>query len=114
MSASLDRGIDHLLSQQHENGCWEGEMVWCTMILSQYIIVRHVTGRPVDEQSRSQMIKYYRANRTPEGVWGLHPESGGYVFFTTLAYVALRLIGLPADDPMLSTARHWLKAQMCQ
>src|SRR5262247_3329302 len=103
MSASLDRGIDHLLSQQRESGCWEGEMVWCTMILSQYIIVRHVTGRPVvDEHSRRQIIKYYRANRTPEGVWGLHPESGGYVFFTTLAYVALRLIGLPADAPMLT------------
>jgi lanosterol synthase len=111
MRASLERGIDHLLSQQREDGCWEGEMVWCTMILSQYIIVRHVTGRPVDEHSRRQMIKYYRASRTPEGVWGLHPESGGYVFFTTLAYVALRLIGLTADDPMLSTARQWLKAQ---
>jgi len=112
MSASLERGIGHLLSKQRETGCWEGEMVWCTMILSQYIIVRHVTGRSVvDQHSHRQMIKYYRANRTPEGVWGLHPESGGYVFFTTLAYVALRLIGLPADDPMLTTARQWLKAQ---
>jgi lanosterol synthase len=57
------------------------------------------------------MIQYYRVTRTPDGVWGLHPESQGYVFFTTLAYVALRLLDLPPDDPMLSTARHWLHSQ---
>src|SRR5262245_32070244 len=94
VSEGLERGVSHLLSLQHESGCWEGEMVWCTMILSQYIIVQRVVGRSFDETTRSQMIKYFRVSRTPEGVWGLHPESNGYVFFTTLAYIALRLIGL--------------------
>jgi 2,3-oxidosqualene cyclase len=108
---ALDRGFSHLISQQRENGCWEGEMVWCTMILSQYIIVQSVTGRPLDERTRSQMIKYFRATRSPEGVWGLHPESSGYVFFTTLAYIALRLLGIPPDDPLTATARNWLHAQ---
>ena len=108
---ALDRGIGHLLSQQRENGCWEGEMVWCTMILSQYIIVRHVTGHTFDEQTRAQMIEYFRVSRTPEGAWGLHLESGGYVFFTTLAYVALRLLGVAAEDPLVATARQWLHAQ---
>jgi len=109
--SALDRGITYLLSQQREDGCWEGEMVWCTMILSQYIIVQTIAGRSFDEQTRSQMIKYYRTTRTPDGVWGLHPESGGYVFFTTLAYIALRLIGVPPGDPLASTARNWLHAQ---
>src|SRR6185436_5441420 len=44
-------------------------------------------------------------------VWGMHPESSGYVFFTTLAYVALRLIGVGPEDPLLATARQWLHAQ---
>src|SRR5689334_3554133 len=61
------------------------------LILSQYIIVQCITGRPVDETSREKMILYFRVSRTAEGVWGMHPESKGYVFFTTLAYVALRL-----------------------
>jgi 2,3-oxidosqualene cyclase len=86
-------------------------MVWCTMILSQYIIVQRVAGRPFDEQTQARMIQYFRASRTPEGVWGLHPESGGYVFFTTLAYVALRLLGVSAEDPLTSTARQWLRSQ---
>ena len=97
----LDRALRHLLSLQHDNGCWEGEMVWCTMILSQYVIVQRAVGRPVDSATRTGMLKYFQLSRTAEGVWGLHPESGGYVFFTTLAYVALRLLGLAPDDPML-------------
>lgn len=100
-----------MISQQRENGCWEGEMVWCTMILSQYIIVQRIAGRTFDDQTRAQMIKYFRVSRTPDGVWGLHPESGGYVFFTTLAYVALRLLGVSPEDPLASTARQWLHAQ---
>lgn len=111
MTGALDRGVNHLNSQQRENGCWEGEMVWCTMILSQYVIVQHVAGRTFDEQTREQMVRYFRVSRTPEGVWGLHPESGGYVFFTTLAYIALRLLGITADDPLAATARQWLRGQ---
>jgi lanosterol synthase len=107
----LDRGINHLLSQQRDDGCWEGEMVWCTMILAQYIIVKRITGETFDTRTTAAMVKYFRGNRTPEGVWGLHPESGGYVFFTTLSYVALRLLGLAPDDPMPATARAWLRAQ---
>jgi 2,3-oxidosqualene cyclase len=107
----LDRGIRYLLSQQRPNGCWEGEMVWCTMILSQYVIVKRVTGHSFDEKAREKMVQYFRASRTSAGVWGMHPESKGYVFFTTLAYVALRLLGLPPADPLLATARSWLHRQ---
>jgi lanosterol synthase len=108
---ALDRGVKHLISRQRENGCWEGEMVWCTMILSQYIIVQHAAGRSIDEHTRAQMIRYFRASRTPEGVWGMHPESAGYVFFTTLAYIGLRLLGVSAEDPLAATARQWLHGQ---
>jgi lanosterol synthase len=109
--APLDRGINHLLSQQRQNGCWEGEMVWCTMILSQYVIVQRITGGSFNERSCEKMVNYFRVSRTSEGVWGMHPESKGYVFFTTLAYIALRLLGLSPADPMLVTARRWLHAQ---
>ncbi|MFN4261488.1 MAG: 2,3-oxidosqualene cyclase [Gemmataceae bacterium] len=110
-AAALDRAIAHLLQQQHVDGCWEGEMVWCTMILSQYVIVRHITGRQWDEHTRKQIIRHYEVTRTSAGAWGLHPESAGYVFTTTLAYVALRLLGLGPDHALTQPARDWLHAQ---
>jgi len=102
---------DHLLSLQENDGSWEGEMVWCTMILSQYVIVQHLAGREWEPHAREQIIRHYEATLTSDGAWGLHPESAGYVFTTTLAYVALRLLGVSADDDMVASARRWLHAE---
>ena len=88
-------------------------MVWNTMILSQCVIVRRVVGRPLDEEDRVAAIWHYRVTRTSEGGWGMHAESGPCVFLTALAYVALRLLGVPPDDLMLSPAREWLRSQPC-
>jgi lanosterol synthase len=110
-SAALDRAVEHLLELQQDSGCWEGEMVWSTMILSQYVLVRRIVGRPPDADARASIVRHFEATRTPAGTWGLHPESGGYVFTTTLAYVALRLLGLGPDHPLTEPARRWLRSQ---
>ncbi len=108
---SADRAVDYLLSLQKPGGDWEGEMVWCTMILAQAIIVRTLVGRPYTPQEQQQILQHFTVSQAADGSWGMHPESPGYVFFTTLGYVALRLMGLPPDDPMLTRARAWLRAQ---
>jgi lanosterol synthase len=106
-----ETAIRHLLARQDARGGWEAEMVWCTMILSQYVIVQRVVGRPLDRDATRLIARHYEVTRTPEGAWGLHPESAPYVFTTTLAYVALRLLGLSAEDPLTAPARRWLHAQ---
>jgi 2,3-oxidosqualene cyclase len=107
----LEGAIGHLLSLQQLCGCWEGEMAWCTMILSQYVIVQHLAGHVWTEHERRQIIRHYESTRRADGSWGLHPESAGYVFTTTLAYVALRLLGLSPDHELTGAARSWLHAQ---
>jgi lanosterol synthase len=86
-------------------------MVWCPMITAQVVIARHVVGRPVDAATREGILHYLRSTATAEGPWGLHPESPGSVFVTTLVYVALRLLGVPPDSPLTARARSWLHAQ---
>ncbi len=108
---ALDGAITHLLSLQRNTGDWEGEMVWNTMILSQHVIVRAIVGRPFDERTRQGIIRHYSATRTADGAWGMHPDSEGFVFFTTLAYVALRLLGVGPDEPLTRQARQWLRRQ---
>jgi len=103
--------IDYLVSQQHANGCWEAEVGWCPMITAQYVIVHRITGRELDARVREGIVRYFRATQTAAGGWGLHRESGPYVFVTTLVYVALRLLGVTPDDPLVEPARHWLRAQ---
>ena len=86
---------------QSERGCWEGEVVWCPMILAQYVIARTIMSRAFDAGEIARIRRHFEVTRTPEGGWGLHPESAPYVYVTTLGYVALRLLGYPPDDPLL-------------
>src|SRR5581483_6620249 len=92
--SALSLALDHLFSLQSARGDWEGEMVWNTMILSQHVIVRTLCGRPFSEHDREGIIRHFEFWQGTDGAWKMHPESGGYVFFTTLAYVALRLLGV--------------------
>ena len=101
----------HLRSLQRPDGSFEGEVVWCPMILAQYVILRGFLRRPIPEPERGRMVRHFERTRRPDGGWGLHAESPSYVFVTTLAYVALRLLGLSAAAPMAAGARAWLHAQ---
>ena len=77
------------------------------MILAQYVILRSFLRRPIPEPERAGMVRHFAHTRQPDGGWGLHAEAPSYVFVTTLAYVALRLLGLPADH-----AAHGRRAAM--
>ena len=119
--SALARAIQHLQSIQYPDGYWEAEMVWNTMLLSQYVIARRIVdgaperaqlGRwPVDEATRQKILQHYRVMQLADGSWPMHIEGRGYVFMTTLAYVALRLLGLDENEPMVARARAWLHAQ---
>ncbi|RLV04577.1 squalene cyclase [Streptomyces griseocarneus] len=103
--------LDHLLSLQEPSGCWEGEMVWNTTILSQYVIVRRLVGRDLPEPARAEMTRHYRVTVTPEGGWGLHPEAGPSPYCTTLAHIALRLLGNSRDAPLCARSAAWLRTR---
>ncbi len=107
----LAKGIANLKALQRSDGRFEGEVVWCPMILAQYVILRSFLRRPIPEPERAGMVRHFAHTRQPDGGWGLHAEAPSYVFVTTLAYVALRLLGLSADTPLTAGARRWLHAQ---
>ena len=107
----LNRSLNRLCGLQQADGSWEGEVVWCTMILSQHVIVRHAAGRSFDDPLRADILRHYEVTRTREGGWPLQPEGPPQIFTTTLAYVALRLLGVERDDPLVEPARRWLRNQ---
>lgn len=101
-----------VLSLQGPDGSWEGEMAWNVMILSQYVITRHLLGRPLPPGELEPVVQHYRVTRLQQSGWGLHPASTApSLYCTSLAYVALRLLGLAPDHPLCRSARQWLRAQ---
>ncbi|HEY1587107.1 MAG TPA: prenyltransferase/squalene oxidase repeat-containing protein [Polyangia bacterium] len=110
---SLQKAYEFLAEMQHQTGYWEAEMVWNSMLLSQWVMVQKIVGRldAIPDDTRDRILKQYEVTRTPEGGWGMHGEGGPYVFMTALAYVALRLLGLPPEHPLCAPARDWLQSQ---
>jgi lanosterol synthase len=110
VSPELTRGIAYLTSVQRPTGAVAGEVVWCPVITAQYILVAYLVGRAIPPGRRGRLLRQLAAWQRPEGGWGLHADSGSYVFVTTLVYVALRLLGTPAEDERCRRARAWLRA----
>lgn len=86
-------------------------MVWCPIILAQAVLVRHLTGRSPDPDERAGILRHFERTKTASGGWGLHPDSPPTVFVTALSYVAIRILGVGPDDPLVRPAREWLRGQ---
>jgi len=113
LSTALDRAVRRLIElrglERHRSDDradhWEGEDVWNPMLAAQYAIAMHVMERPLTPERRRLLVQQLRAEQLPGGGWGLHPHGGESLFVTTLVYVAARMLGVAADDPMLRFAR---------
>ena len=58
----LANAVGNLLRRQDASGRWEGEVVWNTMLLSQYVL----TGRwPLADSDRSSILRHYQATLPP-------------------------------------------------
>jgi squalene/oxidosqualene cyclase-like protein len=111
-ASGLSAAVDNLCSLQQPDGRWEGEMVWNTMLLSQYVLTHRMVGDwPLPSKDRDGILRHYERTRNPDGSWPFHYEAPGSVYVTTLAYVALRVMGLPPEAPLVHAAHSWLRAQ---
>ncbi len=105
----LARALGFLTKQQNPTRFWEAEMVWNSMQLSQYVLTRKITGRwPLSDAEREGALRHFQVTQLPDGSWPMHGEGEGYVYMTSMAYVALRTLGLGVDHPLCASARHWL------
>lgn len=105
------QAAEHLLSLQHANGCWEGEMMWCPVVTAQVAIARHVVGLPFSAAEAERILLHFERTQTADGAFGLHLEHPGSVFVTSMVYVATRLLGAGPEYPLTASARRWLHSR---
>ncbi len=103
------RALGYLEQQQLPNGAFAGEVVWNPMLPCQYVILCHILGHEIAPARRDRIRRALELQVRPDGGWGMHPDSPSYLFHTTLGYVALRLLGYDADDPLCADARAWIR-----
>lgn len=110
VTAAHARALERLRAVQSPKGALAGEVVWNPMLVCQYVIACHVLGRPIDPERRRRIRRALERQVRPDGGWGMHPDSASWLFHTTLGYVALRLLGHPASDPLAAGALRWIRA----
>jgi squalene-hopene/tetraprenyl-beta-curcumene cyclase len=116
-SQAARRAANHLLGRQHDDGYWWADLTADSTLESDFILLelwRHpVVDGVWNPPSRTLIDKAARsilARQLPDGGFNIYAQGPSEISATVKAYTALRLAGLPADDPRLAQARERILA----
>jgi len=104
---AIEKGLKVLAATQDPSGAWKGDYGGPLFLPPLYVGTLYALGRVPDEHTRAGFLRYLRGHQNQDGGWGLDVEGMSQVFTSVLNYVALRLLGVPADDAGLVRARAW-------
>jgi squalene-hopene/tetraprenyl-beta-curcumene cyclase len=100
----------HLLSIQNPDGYWWAELESNVTITSEAVLLHKIWGtdktRPLHK-----VENYLRSQQREHGGWELFYGDGGDLNTTVEAYMALRLLGVPATDPVMVKAKSLILAK---
>lgn len=97
----------HLLSIQKPDGYWWSELESNVTITSEVLLLHKIWG--TDKNRPLHKIEtYLRSQQREHGGWELFYGDGGELSTTVEAYMALRLLGVPATDPALINAKSFI------
>jgi squalene-hopene/tetraprenyl-beta-curcumene cyclase len=109
VEAAINRSSDYLLSSQHSDGYWCGELEADSMLEADYIFL-HVLLESGDpgrlKRAFTEMMRY----QNDDGSWSIYPGGSGNISLAVKCYFSAKLMGLTADDPRLAKARQWILA----
>jgi squalene-hopene/tetraprenyl-beta-curcumene cyclase len=87
-------------------GYWSGENKCHATITSEYVFLRQALGLEL-ETDKEPICRYLLGDQKEDGSWAIAPEYPGDISSTTEAYLALKILGVPADDPRMRRAKEF-------
>src|ERR1700719_592908 len=104
LEKTIERGANHLLSLQAEEGYWQGELEADTTLESDYIYYLYVLGK-ADPERIAKLANYVRQRQLPDGGWSIYPGGPSELNATCKAYFALKLAGDGQDSSHMVHAK---------
>ena len=104
VTASVDAARKHLLSRQHEEGYWCGELEADTTLESDYILLHTLLGTGNQERFQ-KCCNYILQHQNDDGGWPIYVDGPSNLSASVKAYFALKLTGYQPDHPALERAR---------
>ncbi len=109
VDAAIGRSADYLLSKQHPDGYWCGELEADAMLEADYIFL-HVLLESGDagrlKRAFTEMMRY----QNDDGSWSIYPGGPGNISLAVKCYFSAKLMGLSANDGRMRKAREWILA----
>ncbi len=104
LEAALRRSQDYLLSVQHPEGYWVGELMVDSTLVSDTVAYHHWNGK-VDREWERKAVNHIFSMQLPDGGWNIYYGGPSEVNATIKAYLALKLAGVPVTDARMLRAR---------
>jgi squalene-hopene/tetraprenyl-beta-curcumene cyclase len=104
VAAAIDGARNWLLSQQHEDGYWCGELEADTSLESDYILLHVLLGTSNQERFQKCANQILR-HQNEDGGWPIFNGGPSNISASVKAYFGLKLAGYKPDHPALARAR---------
>src|SRR5579863_4092465 len=108
----IQRAAEHLLSLQHDDGYWCALLTADTTLESDYILLQLWMYAPIDgvwnPPNRAQINRAAErilSKQLPDGGFNIYVKGPSEISASVKAYFALKLAGIPADDPRMTRLR---------
>ncbi|MCS7063223.1 MAG: squalene--hopene cyclase [Methylacidiphilales bacterium] len=99
------RSQEFLLKAQHPDGYWIGELFVDVTLVCDVVLFMHWRGE-VDPVKEARCVKHILSRQLPDGGWNIYPGGPSELNATVKAYIALKLAGFDAGEPLMQRARH--------
>ncbi len=110
VDAAVERATAALFALQRPSGDWWAELQSNVTMTAELMLLHYVWGT-FERVPRADAERYFRGEQRAHGGWELAYGDGGELSVTIEAYLALRMLGVPASDSALVRARAFILAR---
>ena len=107
MNRAIHHTQEYLLSIQHPEGYWWGELESNPTMEAEYLLLTQFLGVVEEDRSR-KLANYILSKQREDGSWGQYYAAPGDLSTSVECYFALKLAGVPADTDEMRKAREFI------
>src|SRR5213083_1909690 len=97
LDSGVERAAERLLSLQHPDGWWKGELESNATMIAEHLFLLHFLGLRDPETDRL-LANELLARRRADGTWSIWFDGPADLSVTVESYTALKLAGIDAGD----------------
>ncbi|WP_371419931.1 squalene--hopene cyclase [Tardiphaga sp.] len=111
LETSIASAKQGLLKFRQPDGHWVFELEADGTIPSEYVLLRHYLGEPVDAELEGKIANYLRRTQGKHGGWALVHDGDFDMSASVKVYFALKMIGDSTDAPHMVRAREAIRSR---